>query len=211
MRTQSFFRLAGTFATAVVAWFGSAGGVVSTVSADVNIGALACQPPFQEQAGIIRWHEHYLINPKGSFDAWVVCPIAFETVNLPDPFNVGAFGNIKPPKSEFHVCYLNVVDLRNQHIPLPVAIDAQNPAAGEAPFLQNPGQDMSFTRQLENPNDVGTLWAAWTLVNFSQVNAAMSTPPQIPGLATGKGPAFWTITVNCYLPDGYALNMVSIF
>lgn len=210
MKRSSFPTLYISAATVAVAWCASM--VASSPAiADVNIGALACQPPYQEQAGIIRWHEHYLINPRGSFDAWVVCPIAFETREIFDPFTVGAFGNVKPPLAEFHVCYLNVVDLRNQHIPLVVPIDAKNPDLGSAPFLNNPGQDMTFVKQMENINTQGTIWVSQATATHAQVNAGMTTPPPIPGFSNEKGPGFWTITVNCYLPDGYSLGMVSLY
>ena len=128
--------------------------------------ALACQPPFQAQAGIIRWHEHYLINPTGSNNAWVVCPIAYSTADFPTPvFRVAAFGNVKLPKRDFAACYANVVDLRNQNIPLNVPIDASIPNSGEAPFLNNPGQNMALRYLMINQNDVGTLWYSYLDLN----------------------------------------------
>ena len=39
----------------------------------------------------------------------------------------------------------------------------------------------------------------------------MNPPPAIPGLNQNVNPAWWTVTVACYLPAGYALNMVSLF
>jgi hypothetical protein len=211
MKTSISKRFAALLATAAIVGFGNIFGV-NTASADINVGALACQPPYLAQAGIIRWHEHYLVNPKGSFNTWVVCPIAFSTNDLPGPvYNIGAFGNVKPPKTDFNICYANVVDLRNQNIPLAVPADASNPGSPELPFLNNPGQNMTYVRQMVNNNDVGTLWYSYTTLATADIAAAMSPPPNIPGLGAGVNPAWWTFTVNCYLPAGYALNMVSLF
>ena len=84
MKTSNLKRFAASLATTAVVGLGNIFGV-NTASADINIPALACQPPFQAQAGIIRWHEHYLINPTGSNNAWVVCPIAYSTATSPRP------------------------------------------------------------------------------------------------------------------------------
>jgi hypothetical protein len=169
-------------------------------SADVNIGALACQPPFLDQAERLRWHEFYLINPLGSLDTWVVCPIAFDTIKLPNSFNIGAFGNATVPGTNA-LCYANIVDLRNQHIPT-------------FNFLDNPGQQMTFQRIMSTKNPANTLWSSWLSTTVDQVvnSATMMDPPPTPIDPTGtEGPAYWTITVNCLLKPGQAINMVSLW
>jgi hypothetical protein len=166
--------------------------------ADVNIGALACQAPFLSQAQNIRWHEHYMINPVTSETTWVVCPIAFETKDLPDTFYVGAFGNATVPGSNA-LCFANVVDLRNQNIPT-------------FGFLDNPGQDMIFQTIMSTQNPANTLWSSWATLTKAGINAAMMNPPATPiEPGGGKGPAYWTITINCRLSPGQALNMVSLW
>lgn len=180
---------------------------VMPAAADVNIGALACQPPYLSQAQNLRWHEHYLINPTttpmgGVAQAtWVVCPIAFEHNDLPADgvFQVGAFGNTQPGASPLTNCIANVVDLRNQNI-------------SDGGFLVNPGQDMIFSKQMESKNPSNTLWSSWATITFAEVDRGMMSPPSTPiNLAGGRGPAFWTITINCELKPGQALNMVSLW
>jgi hypothetical protein len=166
--------------------------------ADINVGALACQAPFLGQAQNIRWHEHYMINPPASETTWVVCPIAFETKDLPERFFVGAFGNATVGGNA--LCYANVIDLRNQNIPT-------------FNFLDNPGQDMVFQTIMSTQNPSNTLWSSWAELTRDQINAAMMSPPSTPIEPGGgvKGPAYWTITINCRLNPGQALNMVSLW
>lgn len=121
--------------------------VVTPAVADYNIGALACQAPYLDQAEFLRWHEHYVINPVGSQTTWVVCPIAYDSIKLPQQFQVGAFGNSTVPGTNA-LCYANVIDLRNQHIP---TFD----------FLNNPGQNMTFQRIMSTQNPSNTLWSSW--------------------------------------------------
>jgi hypothetical protein len=197
MNIRALRVFSGSAGAAIMACLAGLGSVAPAV-ADVNIGALACQPPFLDQAAAIRWHEHYLINPKGSRTTWVVCPIAFETASLPDRFTVGAFGNYNIPGINVQ-CYLNVVDIRNQNIPT-------------LNFLNNPGQDMTYRRIMETQNPANTLWSAWTTVSLGEVAAAMMRPQWTPiDPSQSRGPAYWTITVNCELQPGSALNMVSLW
>jgi hypothetical protein len=176
--------------------------------ADVQIGALACQPPYLAQAQNLRWHEHYLINPTTApmggvpQATWVVCPIAFESNDLPanEVFQVGAFGNFtQSGPGSLTNCVANVVDLRNQNIP-------------EGGFLVNPGQNMIFTKQMSSQTPIGTLWSAWATITFAEIKNRMMSPPSTPVNPAGaEDPAFWTITVNCELKPGQALNMVSLW
>jgi hypothetical protein len=174
---------------------------VAPVTADINIGALACQPPFLDQAAQLRWHEHYLINPleAGSVPTWVVCPVAFDHNDLLPTFRVGAFGNTTFGANASTLCYANVIDLRNQNIPT-------------FGFLVNPGQDMRVTRRMQSQNPANTLWSAWADLNVNNIIANMDSPPETPVAGGGvQGAAFWTITVNCELKPGQALNMVSLW
>jgi hypothetical protein len=175
---------------------------VAPATADINIGALACQPPFLDQAAQLRWHEHYLINPleAGSVATWVVCPIAFDSNDLiPNSIRIGAFGNTTPGGNPLTLCYANVVDIRNQNIPT-------------FGFLVNPGQDMRVTKRMQSQTPAGTLWSAWADFTVANIVANMDSPPPTPVADGGvQGPAFWTITVNCELKPGQALNMVSLW
>lgn len=195
------YSLKSVFHTAVlsaVAFAANIAGIPSAMS-DVNVGALACQPPFLDQAASVRWHEHYLIAPTtGSQQVWVVCPISFETKDLPDQFFIGAFGNSVNAGTSA-LCYANVVDIRNQHIPV-------------LNFLDNPGQNMVFSTIMQTQNPANTLWSSWVMLSKDQIIARMMDPPSTP-ISQGQsvGSAYWTITVNCRLNPGQAINMVSLF
>ena len=171
---------------------------VAPAVADINIGALACQAPYLDQAEGLRWHEHYVINPGNGVTTWVVCPIAFETQQLPNQFQVGAFGNSTIPGTNA-LCYANIVDLRNQHIPT-------------GNFLNNPGQDMTGQWLMSTKNPANTLWSSWVTLTQAAVNGAHMPPPQTPVDPTQtQGPAYWSMTINCQLKPGQALNMVSLW
>jgi hypothetical protein len=171
---------------------------VAPAVADINIGALACQAPYLDQAEGLRWHEHYVINPTNGVTTWVVCPIAFETQQLPNQFQVGAFGNSTIPGTNA-LCYANIVDLRNQHIPT-------------FNFLNNPGQDMTGQWLMSTKNPSNTLWSSWVTLTQAAVNASHMPPPQTPVDPTqSQGPAYWSMTINCQLKPGQALNMVSLW
>jgi hypothetical protein len=172
---------------------------VSPATADVQIGALACQPPYLAQAGNLRWHEHYLINPKDSMTTWVVCPIAFDGATIPFQFQIGAFGNTTNFGSQPN-CIANVIDLRNQHIP------TNN-------FLDNPGQKMIAQFRMATKNPANTLWSAWATITQDMVRAQMDSPPPTPVNpgADESWPDMWTITVHCQLKPGDALNVVSLW
>ena len=171
---------------------------VAPAVADINIGALACQAPYLDQAEGLRWHEHYVINPTNGVTTWVVCPIAFETQQLPNQFQVGAFGNSTIPGTNA-LCYANIVDLRNQHIPT-------------FNFLNNPGQDMTGQWLMSTKNPSNTLWSSWVTLTQAAVNGSHMPPPQTPVDPTqSQGPAYWSMTINCQLKPGQALNMVSLW
>ena len=171
---------------------------VTPALADINIGALACQAPYLDQAEGLRWHEHYVINPTNGVTTWVVCPIAFETQQLPNQFQVGAFGNSTVPGTNA-LCYANIVDLRNQHIPT-------------FNFLNNPGQDMTGQWLMSTKNPANTLWSSWVTLTQAAVNVSHMPPPQTPVDPTQtQGPAYWSMTINCQLKPGQALNMVSLW
>jgi hypothetical protein len=168
------------FSTALLAPTGSA-------LADLNVPGLACQAPYMDQAYPMRWHEHYLYNPENNQDTWVVCPVAFETSELPNPFIVSVFGVFTQGARGFPVCYMNVVSLRNQHL---------------NGILNNPGQRHIYTVQLTNRTPFGQLWAADGQLDFATVTA---------GLNNGGDPPLWTITVNCMLPPGHSVGMTSLY
>jgi hypothetical protein len=161
-------------------------------SADLNVPALACQAPYLDQAEPMRWHEHYLMNPPGNRGTWVVCPLPIETDNMNTTFMIGAFGNFVPgtqtiPPGEFPSCYVNIIDLTNQHLD---------------PFINNPGQARTYRKLLATQNPQNTLWSVQSPLSMQEVvNAIGQTCPS---------PAdCWGVSINCYLPTGYALNMAS--
>lgn len=180
---------------------------VMPVLADVNVGALSCQPTVASAAagGSLVWHQHYLINPPtATATKVVVCNIPYPTATLPETFSIGAFGlNSEGAATLISTCYANVVDLRNMHVP--------DVFDGEA-FLNSPGQDMSYAKIMKTQTKTNYLWSAWATIKFSEVIGAMGNPPQTPIDPTGTdGPAYWAITVNCQLKPGQALSMVSLF
>lgn len=196
-------RFSGAVAIAVMASAANLGSVTSAL-ADVNVGALACQPTAVNTAGSLLWHQHYLVNPLGGTTRTVVCNIPYDTATMPQTFSVGAFGlNSEASATLVTTCVANVVDLRNQHVPT---------LSGGEPFLDNPGQDMSYSKIMSTKTRVDYLWSAWATMTVPGVAAAMMDPPPTPIDKIGTArPEFWTITVNCQLKPGQALNMVSLF
>jgi hypothetical protein len=175
-------------------------------TADVNVGPLSCVPTVPSTtAAELLYHEHYLINsPASTANRYVVCNIPFDSETLPTTFKVGAFGlNSEGSADSTSLCYANVVDLRNQHAPTALR--------GRA-FLDNPGQDLTYTMIMTTRGRTNYLWSAWAELDASVVAAGMSQPPETPiGPAGIHGPAYWTITVKCRLRPGQALNMVKVF
>jgi len=206
MRVATVSHFSGALTLAI---FASTANMVSVmpVMADVNIGALTCQPTAASTAGNMIWHQHYLINPPGadSTTRWVMCNIPFDHATLPSTFYVGAFGlNNEGAANLVSTCYVNVVDLRNGHVPT---------AFSGEPFLNNPGQDMSYTKIMTTKPRVDYLWSAWATMTIAGVRAGMMDPPPTPIDSTGtnSNQRHWTINVNCQLKPGQALSMVSLF
>jgi hypothetical protein len=155
---------------------------------DLNVPALACQAPFLYQAEGLRWHEHYLMNPTNNQGTWVVCPLPIESDNMTTQFVIGAFGNfLAGASNESPFCYLNIIDLQNQHL---------------QGFIENPGQRKIYTRLLQTQNPVNTLWWVATQVSTADIVAAI-------GQSCVNAADCWGVSVNCYLPVGHGLNMVS--
>lgn len=177
---------------------------VTPVVADINVGALSCQPTYNTEPGLL-WHQHYVINPPtAAAERWVVCNIPFEADVLPEHFFIGAFGlNDEGHSNVTSLCYANVVDIRNQNVPTKF---------GPTVFLDNPGQDMSYTKIMQTKTKVDYLWSSWVSMSKSAVISGMMSPPPTPiNQAGAEGSAFWTITINCKLKPGQALNMVSLW
>ncbi|MCG6984525.1 MAG: hypothetical protein LJE61_04865 [Thiocapsa sp.] len=162
--------------------------MVSTpaAQADVNVPALECVAPFLNQAFPMRWHEHYLLNPLGNQATWVVCPLSFEHTALPQRFAVAVFGVKQPGTTQFHRCVVNFIDLFNEDIP---------------GVSDNPAQNLIASGLMANPNQPGQRWV-------SVINATI--PGVTNAIGGGCGPACWTISVNCLLPPGFAVQMISL-
>lgn len=201
-------KLLSVFTSAALTIGLTAGMSIGSVAvADVQIGALACQAPYLHQAARLRWHEHYLLNPPTSETTWVVCPIAFDSEFIPTDneggVRVGAFGVLAPSRiGVTPVCYANVVDLRNQHVP-------------ESNFSPNPGMKLIASFRMQSQTGLGglTLWSSWTDITRAKVLAQMDDPPPTPVDPSGSsiGWAFWTVTINCELQPGHGVNVVSLY
>lgn len=163
--------------------------VPNSASGDLNVPALACQAPFLDQAEPMRWHEHFLMNPPGNRTTWVVCPLPVETDVMNNTFTVGAFGNFIPNAagSEAPLCYVNIIDITNQHI---------------QEFWENPGQMKVYQRLLDTQNPINTIWSVASNLSVAEINARLNSPCANP-------PDCWGVSLNCKLPPGYGLNMVS--
>jgi hypothetical protein len=158
----------------------------TVAQADINVPGLACQAPFLDQAFPMRWHEHYILNPRGNQTTWVVCPLSFESSGVPQNFAVYVSGVKQPGTTSFHRCYVNFIDIANQDIP---------------GVVDNPGQNFVATYLLPNSDQAGQRW----------VSAQGFTIGGVTGdVGSACGPACWTISVNCELPGGFALQMVSL-
>lgn len=205
MRITSLSHVSGALALTVLAPIVTLA-PVTVARADVNVGPLACMPTAKDSAAsTLVYHEHYLINPPtATQNRKVVCNIPFDSNTLPATFQVGAFGlNEEGAISKTMVCYANVIDMRNQHVPTTFA--------GE-PFLDNPGQDMAYTKIMSTKTKVDYLWSSWATLTRAGVMAGMMDPPATPIDPVGnRDPKHWTISVNCTLKPGQALNMVSLF
>ncbi|WP_295583900.1 hypothetical protein [uncultured Lamprocystis sp.] len=202
---KSTIRNSSSIAAVVVLASAANLSAVLPVAADINIGALACQAMSSTSDTNLLWSAHYLINPAtSSGNRSVVCNIPFESASLPETFYVGAFGlNDEMHPNLTTTCNANVVDLRNQNVPN---------TFGGVQFLDNPGQDMSYTKIMSTKSKVDYLWSAWATFTRTAVIAAMMDPPGTPvSPDADEGTAFWTISINCTLKPGQALNMVSLW
>jgi hypothetical protein len=205
MRIQTVSTFYGALTLAVLAPMANLVSITPAM-ADVNVGPLSCVPKIPSTTTTeLLYHEHYLINPPAATsNRTVVCNIPFDSATLPSTFYVGAFGlNNEGAANRTSTCWAHVVDLRNQHVPTVFRGDE---------FLDNPGQDMSFTRVMQTKTRVDYLWSAWSTLSLATVTAGMADPPPTPVDPAGvRSPNHWTISVSCVLKPGQALNMVSLF
>jgi len=155
--------------------------------ADVNVSGLACQAPFLDQAQRLRWHEHYLLNPINSQPTWVVCPIPHETDILGATFGVWASGVKMAGVTAFPICVFNVVSLFNENIP---------------GVVDRPGRNWKFVAAMPELASSTQLWGFQIITTRAAVVAAVGD---------GTNIGNYTFSVNCLLPPGYALQMVSLF
>ncbi len=157
------------------------------VRADVNVSGLSCQAPFLNQAQRLRWHEHYLLNPIDSQPTWVVCAIPHETDILPQTFGVWASGVKMGGVTTFPTCVFNVVSLFNENIP---------------GVVDRPGRNWKFVAGMPELASSTQLWGFRIVTTRQAVINAVGDNTAI---------ANYTFSVNCLLPPGYALQMVSLF
>jgi hypothetical protein len=152
--------------------------------ADVNVPGLSCQAPNLTEAEGLRWHEQYVINPGGDQARWVVCPLPVETLLYPEVFGFWVSGVKAPGTSEFPICAFNAVGVNNEDIP---------------GFIDRPGVSRKTVQPMEEVSDVGLNWGFYFVTSRGFLESAV-----------GDRLEFQTYSVNCRLPPGYALQMVSL-
>jgi hypothetical protein len=154
--------------------------------ADVNVPGLSCQAPNLTEAEGLRWHEQYIMNPRdGDRARWVVCPLAVETLIYPEVVGFWVSGVKAPGTLEFPVCAFNAVSAFNQDIP---------------GFVDNPGASLKTIEPMEVVSLPGQNWAFRFITSRGFLESAV-----------GDSLENQTYSVNCRLPPGYALQMVSLF
>jgi hypothetical protein len=153
--------------------------------ADVNVPGLSCQAPTLADAEGLRWHEHYIMNPGGDQARWVVCPLPVETLFYPGAFGIWVSGVKTPNVTAFPACAFNAVGLQNEDIP---------------GFVDRPGARRKAIAGMQEISFNTQNWA----FGFGTTRGDLQ-------VAVGDILENQTFSVNCLLPPGYALQMVSFF
>ncbi len=148
-----------------------------------------CQAPFLSQAGPMRWHEHYLFNPKDNGVTYVVCPVTIDA--FPADFSPGfstyvfAAGAVGTGAStDVPQCFLAAAGRNN------LAMDS---------FVDVPGGAQTFVAPLVTTPQPPR-WSAAAFVN----NDAIRT-------ATASDRFDRNHAIFCRLPPGYGISLLGLY
>lgn len=156
---------------------------------DIVMHPAGCQAPFLSQAGPMRWHENYLMNPVGNISTFVICPLTFDpdVVNFPaaGTTNVRVDGAVQSGAApQAPQCFFASADREN------LKLD---------PYINIPGGDRTFITPL-GTNLTFPRWFASVPVSNDAITAATG----------GANPAFRNAAVFCQLPPGYAISTIML-
>lgn len=104
----------------------SAAAPMNTMAGYVNMThPTECVAPFLYQAGPMRWHENFVMNPPENIATWVICPISVDDSVAYDPnLDVSAYelyvavihGRADGASSETPQCYFSIHSGLNQKL-----------------------------------------------------------------------------------------------
>lgn len=158
----------------------------NSVSNDLNVAPSTCRAPYVDQAGPMRWHEHYLMNPSSNRDTWVICPLIFDNDILiaPGTYAARVRGSFMTDASdEPPTCFFTANHIRN---------------TTQEPYRS--GNNRTYTIHL--PTAMGTGGEGWyARAEFFFENI---------GAAIGVGPNDVYFSVFCKLTSGYSISGINI-
>lgn len=160
-----------------------------SVANDIVMHPAGCQAPFLSQAGPMRWHENYLMNPVTNISTFVICPLTFDSDVVTFPAggltNVRIDGAIQSGAGfQSPQCFFSSADREN------LKLD---------PYINVPGGDRTFI-QLLTTTSTSPRWFASAPISNDAISAATSSP----------NPAFRNAAVFCQLPPGYAISTIMV-
>lgn len=160
-----------------------------SVANDIVMHPAGCQAPFLSQAGPMRWHENYLMNPATNISTFVICPLTFDPDVVAFPAGVSTYvrvdGAIQAGAAfQAPQCFFTSASRENLFLD---------------PYIDVPGGDRTFI-QLLPTTSTAPRWFAETFVSNDAITAA-----------TGAGfPGFRNAAVFCQLPPGYAISTIRV-
>ena len=166
-----------------------AGGMATTYSAyadDMVVHPSSCVAPFLSQAGPMRWHEFFVMNPDTNIATYLICPINFDpdtsTLGSGGSFTVQVFGGrMDSAGSGLPTCEVKVH--RNTNLRLGI-------------YLNRP-PDYTYKEGMPVSNS-GSLWRASLSVNRTDIENKLDTTSQYE----------WALAAVCLLPPGYGVSQV---
>jgi hypothetical protein len=144
----------------------------------------SCVAPYLSQAALMRWHEHFLLNPSSGVTTWVICPIDM-SLNELDPSNWGNWvaqvylQKTADASPQEPLCYLTVHSVLNQKW---------------GSFIDGPSR--TYTAPLQNSTSGG----------ITVAQAPFSPLAIIPALGAGAEAYPFNVSVFCRLDPGWGLN-----
>ena len=153
----------------------------NSVSNDLNVAASTCRAPYLDQAGPMRWHEHYLMNPSSNRDTWVICPFIFDNdILVPGIYGVRVRGSfMADASSELPTCFFTANHVKN---------------AMQEPYRSGPNR--TYTRHLPSVFGTGGLgWYAVAVFSFDEI---------------GGDESAWVFSVFCKLTSGFSISGINI-